>query len=201
MEIVILILSLGAFVGIIVWAVKYTKKINKRKIQFFSDFANKHNLQHTSNKYMLVMLNSVKGDYKGCQFEIYEQMQGSGKNKQVVTYVNFRNTPFDFDFKIGKEHIFSKTGKLLGMKDIEFGDAEFDKKFLIKSKEEDKFRSFFNFKLQEELRQIGSDLKSSIHAKDGTLSYYNYGPLPNQKQFDSFERVVGFMFKLIDEKS
>ncbi|MBD3637990.1 MAG: hypothetical protein HUJ25_11600 [Crocinitomicaceae bacterium] len=199
--IIAIVIGLGLLVAIIVWAVKYTKKINKRKERFYSEFAQKHGLQHSSSKYMMAMLNVVQGTYKGSPFTVFEKMEGSGKNKSVVTRASFENVPFDYDFKIGKEHIFSKAGKLLGMKDIEFGDEEFDKKFLIKSKDEEKFRAFFNYKLQGALKELKSDLASSIRVSDGTMTYMHYGPLPNEKTFRSFERVVDFMILLIDEAS
>lgn len=197
--VLLLIVSLGLFVGIIVWAVKYSKKINARKGIYFSELAQKHGLQHNSNKHMMAVLNDLQGTWNGYPFRIYEQMVGSGKNKSVVTYATFENVPFDYDFKIGKEHIFSKAGKMLGLKDIEFQDAEFDKKFLIKAKDEDKFRAFFNYKLQEELKMIKDDLKATIRVQNGTMTYSHYGPLPNEKVFKSFETVVGFMFAMLNE--
>ena len=196
---IILIIALGLFVGIIVWAVKYSKKVNARKGKLYGAFAEKHGLQHNSNKYMLNVLNTVEGTWKDYPFKVYEQIVGSGKNKTVMTYAVIGNLPFDYDFKIGKEHLFSKAGKALGLRDIEFGDAEFDKKFLIKAKDEEKFRAFFNYKLQDELKQIKDDLRSSIRMNDGTLTYANYGPLANEKAFTSFEKIVGFMFALVEE--
>lgn len=193
------ILALALFVGIIIWAVRYSKKINKRKGKFFQEFATKHGLEHTSNKYMMNVLNSVSGTWNNYPFKVYEQIVGSGKNKTVMTYATIENLPFDYDFKIGKEHLFSKAGKLLGLNDIEFGDDEFDKKFLIKAKDENKFRAFFNYKLQDELKQIKGDLRSSIRMSGGKLTYANYGAIPNEKAFTSFEKIVNFMFILVKE--
>ena len=200
MEVAIaLIIGFGIFALIIIWAVKYTKKINGRKSAFYSDFARKHNLNHSSSKYMLTALNVVEGVWNEMPFVIYEQMEGSGKSKTVVTRAIIENVPFDYDFKIGKEHLFSKASKMLGMKDIEFGDAEFDKKFLIKAKDEDKFRSFFNYKLQGELSNLQKDLAAAIRVDSGIMTYMHYGPIANNKRFESFEKVVEFMFLMVKE--
>lgn len=200
MEIAILVLALGIFVGIIVWAVKYTKKINNRKHEFYAEFANKRGFTHRQEKYMLAMLNTLEGEIAGCPVRIFEKMEGSGKSKQVVTRIVVDNTPWNFDFRMGKEHFFSKAGKMLGMQDIEFGDAEFDKNFLLKSKDEPQFRDLMTLNIQNELRMIKDDLRSSIYHTSGSLAYMNYGPLAKQDQFDSFERVVNFMEKLLSEK-
>src|SRR5690554_4569452 len=148
LPLLVIILGIGILIAIIVWLMQRQKKLNKRKHLFYSEFADKHNLRHTSDKYMMTMLNIVQGNWNGYPFAVFEEMQGSGNSKQVYTYAIFENVRFDFNFKMGKEHLFSKTEKILGLKGIEFGDAEFDKKFLIKSNDEDKFRTFFNYQLQ-----------------------------------------------------
>lgn len=197
MEILLLIGALALFIGIIVWAVKYTKKVNNRKIAYFENFAKLNNLDHSTSKNFLVLLNEVNGQLEGCQFQLYEKMVSSGKNKQVITNVQFSNTPFNFDFKIGKEHLFSKTGKLLGLKDIEFRDEKFDKTFLLKSKSEDEFRALMTYENQAKLMEIEKDLKASIHCTNGQLTYSYMGPLANEKVFNSCENVIDFMKRLI----
>lgn len=197
MELFILIVSLAVFIGIIVWAVRHTKKVNIRKAGYFEDFASRNNLTYSTSKYFLVLLNEVNGDLEGCQFQMFEKMVSSGKSKQVVTTIQFSNTPFHFDFRIGKEHLFSKTGKMLGLKDIEFRDEKFDKTFLMKSKSEDEFRALMNYEMQSKLSAIEKDLKASLYANNGQLSYSYYGPLANEKVFNSCEKVIDFMRELI----
>lgn len=199
LPLLVIVLGIGILIGIIVWMMQRHKKLNKLKHIFYSEFADKHKLSHRSDKYMMAMLNTVQGNWNGYPFAVFEEMQGSGNSKQIYTYAVFENVRFDFNFKIGKEHIFSKTEKLLGLKGIEFGDTEFDKKFLIKANDEDKFRAFFNQHLQDELKSIKNDLVSSIRLDNGVLSYYHYGPLLNEKKFHSFEQVISFMMKLIEE--
>ncbi len=193
-----ILLGLGILIGLIVWLVQRHKKLNKRKHVFYAEWANKYNLQHRADKFAMAALNTVQGHWRGYPFAVYEEMVGSGNSRQIYTYAVFENVQFPSNFKIGKEHIFTKTGKLLGMKGIEFGDAEFDKKFDIKAEDEPTFRLFFNQSLQEALKSIKDDLASSIRLDNGILSYYHYGPLLNEKKFHSFEQVLQFMMKLIE---
>ena len=197
MEILLLIGALAFFVGIIVWAVKHTKKVNKRKAAFFENFATINGLSYSTSKHILVLLNEVNGELDGCQFQLYEKMVSAGKNKQVMTTIQFSNTPFTFDFRIGKEHLFSKTGKLLGFKDIELRDEKFDKTFLLKSKSEDEFRALMNYEIQAKLMEIEKDLRASINCTNGQLIYSHMGPLANEKIFNSCEKVIDFTRLLI----
>jgi hypothetical protein len=197
MEFLILFLAIGAFVALIVWAIKYGKKVNARKVVYYQEFANKHRLQHSTHKHFFNVLNSVNGTLHDCTFQFYEEVQGSGKHQQFYAHIKFYNTPFNFDFKIGKEHLFSKAGKLFGMKDVEMGDDAFDKRFLLKSKSENELRDLMTYDIQGELTRLDPDLKGSIHCKDGVLVYTIIGGLPKETSFRSAEKVVDFMIELI----
>lgn len=86
--------------------------------------------------------------------------------KSLVTrlrapYVN----PEGFRFTIYRKSVFSDLGKLLGMQDIEIGDADFDEAFIIKGNDESKVRNLFdNPKIRQMIHaqpQIRLDVKDS----------------------------------------
>ncbi len=63
-----------------------------------------------------------------------------------VTYTRMRApyvNPEGFRFTIYRKGIFSDLGKLLGMQDVEVGDAEFDEAFIIKATDEYRVRDLF----------------------------------------------------------
>ena len=198
--ILIVVLFFLVLVGILVLTFRYAIKQNKKKTLIFTEFAKEHNLEYTFSKYMFATLNSVQGAYKGIHLNIYEKMVGSGKNRHVVTTATIANGNMTFDFSIGKEQFFSKTGKLLGFKDIEFGDAAFDKAFLLKSKSEDEFRSLMNYENQAKLTGIKDDLAGTIHCKDGMLSYSITGVLGYRKNREKFMNVLQFMIDLTNTR-
>lgn len=200
MEYLALILALAFFIGIIVWAVRHTKKVNQRKGQFYRDFAQKHGLQHSESKYMLAMLNECSGQIGELQVRVYEKMVGSGKNRQIYSNIEINNNGIPFQFKIGKEHIFSKAGKMMGLKDIEFGDEEFDKQFLMKSKDEEAFKRIMNMNMQSRLKEIKSDLVNAIRNDNSSMSYFHYGPLAKERQFKAFENVFDYMIELTKQR-
>ena len=116
-------------IGAIVWLIKFGKKINARKRLLFVEYAQKKGLTHSSTKHFLHTLNTIDGTMNDCHFQIYEQIEGSGKHQHVVAYIKFYNSPLNFDFKISKEHLFSKAGKMFGKQDIQMGNEEFDNLF------------------------------------------------------------------------
>lgn len=77
-----------------------------------------------------------------------------GKSKKTYTRIRapFHNTE-DFYFKIYHEHFFHKAAKYFGMQDIEIGDEEFDKQFIVKGNDE--------FKIQWLLDNVG--IKQSLY--------------------------------------
>ena len=66
------------------------------------------------------------------------------------------------------ESIILKAGKKLGLKDIETGNDEFDRKFLLRSDDEDLALGFLDRDLQEKILRI-SHLLPSIKIKDNRL--------------------------------
>ena len=64
-----------------------------------------------------------------------------------VTYTRMRApyvNPEGFRFTIYRKSIFSGLGKMLGMQDIEIGDAEFDEAFIIKANNEPRVQHLFS---------------------------------------------------------
>lgn len=201
MEIAVLIIALLLFVGLIVLLFRWVIRVNKKKVIMFQEWAQQLGLQHTQSKYMMNRLNDLQGQIDGLDVHVYEKIVGSGKHQTVVCNFSISPSPFNFDFRIGKEHFFSKTGKLLGMKDVEIGDEKFDKIFLLKSKDESQLKSVINYKIQGELMQVKDDLKSSIYANPEAVTYATIQPVTKQAHLASFEQVLRFAINLIKEHS
>lgn len=197
MEIVILIGFFALLIGIIVFAIRWGKKQNARKIEWFKQWALRLGLTHESKKRFLAKLNTLSGELDSHPVVIYEHIVGSGKHQVLYTTITFAPNPFDFDFKIGKEGFFSKVGKSFGAKDIEFGDEAFDKKFLMKSKEEGRFRTLMDFRMQEGLRNIEKQLTGDIISTNAGFTFSLVGGFSKEVKIEEFERVMDFMRDLM----
>jgi len=88
----------------------------------------------------------LEGNYSGYLVKISNIYHGSGKNKTVYTRFDI-HFPYacSFDFSISKQNFFSGIGlALTGTKDIEIGDPDFDKRYVIKGSNEETIKSYFN---------------------------------------------------------
>jgi len=66
-----------------------------------------------------------------------------GGYRTQATYTRFRvafENPEKFHFKVAPQGLLDSVGKLLGLQDVELGDTDFDKTFLVKSNNEARVR-------------------------------------------------------------
>jgi len=200
MDTLILIIILLTLVGGVVLLVKYAKKANRIKVELNMALANKLGLTYSLRKKGISKLCSLDGTRNGLPISIHEKIVGSGKNQRMFTAVSFSPSPFNFEFSISKEHFFSKIGKNIGFKDIEFDNFEFDKKFLLKSKQEDQFRQLLDYNMQHKLTGIYNVMKGQILSNSTEFSYTIPGGFAKQENVDDFEKVLAFMEALIQSK-
>jgi|GEM_PF-836071 len=74
----------------------------------------------------------LNGELDGVKVQAHTLTEGSGKNKREYTLVTARiNGRVPLDMKISREGFLQKAGKLFGKDDIQVGDEELDRQFLI----------------------------------------------------------------------
>jgi hypothetical protein len=79
----------------------------------------------------------VSGTYRGHALTLDTFTRGSGKSRTTYTrIVLFVNNAANIYLALYQEGVFSKIGKFFGMQDIQIGDEEIDRRFIIKSKPE-----------------------------------------------------------------
>ncbi len=201
MEFVILFGALALFVLVIIWAVRYARKQSKKKNDMYRALGLKLDMNYSETKHMLVKVPHLSGTRNERLFEIYEHIVGSGKNQTVYTNIRYHQSPHNFQFRIGKENFFTKVGKKMGFKDIEFDNMELDKKFLFKSKDEEQFRTLMDYKLLHDLEGIVPSIRGTIENKDGLLTYTVVGATNKQERFEELENVMRFMDKIIEKEA
>ncbi len=81
---------------------------------------------------------SVSGLYRSGPLRMEPFVFRSGRSSSTYTRITLPTpgAPSDFFLLINTEGIFSRLGKLLGMKDIQTGDEDLDRRFLIRGKPE-----------------------------------------------------------------
>jgi hypothetical protein len=80
----------------------------------------------------------VKGKYRGHELTLDTFRRGSGRNSTTYTrIILFVNNQSNLYLTLYEESVFSKIGKLFGAQDIQVGDEEIDRRFMIKGQPED----------------------------------------------------------------
>lgn len=194
-------LFVGLMTFLVVWVLRYGGKKNAEKNARFKEFGLSHKLTYSEKPYMFVKLPFLTGKIGDHTVDIYEKVVGSGKHQSYYTEINFSNSPHNFQFRIGKEHFFSKVGKKIGFKDIEFDHYELDKQFLFKSDNEGLFRALMNYKVLHDLEGLIPKFKGAIQHQNGMLNYSQLGVLSKPEQFEDLELILTFMTKLIQKSA
>jgi len=90
--------------------------------------------------------------------------------KVTVVYTRMRApyvNPDGFRFRVYRHGVFSDLGKLLGMQDVEVGQPEFDRDFIVKGNDEGKLRQLFANPKIRELISGQKDIDFSVKDDEG----------------------------------
>lgn len=122
----------------------------------------------------LLRFPAVHGTYRGHELEMYihQHTSGTGKNRHTSTSTRIAMTvdnPAGLHLDLSGEGALGKIGKRLGAQDIQVGDAEIDRRFMIKGDMEDEIRRIF---ASETLREKLLALPSLNLELDGTILRY-----------------------------
>jgi len=129
--IVIILLEVLFFVGVI--AMIYFSRRAREKA--WRELAESTGLTYESGGFF--GSSSVTGTYRGHSLTLDTFTRGAGKHRRIYTrivlFVNNRDNAY---LALYQESVFSKVGKFFGMQDIQVGDEDLDRKFIIKSRPE-----------------------------------------------------------------
>lgn len=153
---------------------------------------------------------SLGGTYKGFPVVVAREKRGSGENRMIVTYIALELTPEDkkemkdLKFILCRNSLLEKlllSVKLFSGERIKFGDEEFDKTFVVKSKSENKFRSFLDASLRRTLIKANAakHFDGDIIFRNGELRYEESGDMVNQERELRFEAMMDIMVLLAEK--
>jgi hypothetical protein len=134
----------------------------------------------------------IIGAYRGHSINLETFTRTYGKSRQIFTRVYLTlNCQSDFSLKIANENIFSKIGKKLGQEDIEIGNEEIDRRFVITGSSADAIkRVFYSMKLQQELQEF--------HARF-VVEAFNNSVLLEKRGANDREDQLRFMIDFISD--
>lgn len=106
----------------------------------------------------------VTGTYRGRNLVLSTFQRGSGKHSRTYTRIALTvNNWADIRMELYNEHVFSGIVKRLGMQDIQIGDEEIDRRFMIKGQPEEAVMNLLDSgTVRQKLREALS-LKIELH--------------------------------------
>ena len=112
----------------------------------------------------------VQGKFHDLPFLLQVAIEGTGKNRSVLTIMSVEIQDCPAGLTIYHENVFLKITKLFGARDVKTGDAEFDKAFVVKGSEPADVSAWLTQPRRSAiLRVIGQ--KPDIDIRDGCLRF------------------------------
>jgi hypothetical protein len=139
----------------------------------------------------------MTGSYKNYRLSLHTEIRGSGKHRQAYTILNISVPAAYADLEVYREGFFSKIGKAFGMQDIQTGNADFDKRFMLRSKDENFALDLFDMNLCGKLIDAIPYLSSGIYIKNKNMSYAEAGSLSSNRLRDRFIQVIPLCMEII----
>jgi hypothetical protein len=131
-ETVVIILLEGLFFVGVIAMLYFSRRAHEKA---WRELAESTGLTYESGGFLGSPL--VTGTYRGHQLTLDTFTRGTGKSRQTYTrMVLFVNNQTNAYLALYQESVFSKVGKFFGMQDVQVGDEDFDRRFIIKSRPE-----------------------------------------------------------------
>lgn len=123
-------------------------------------------------------LPTVRGQYGGRTLRFFSFTTGSGKSRQVWQALGLScANPHGLTLQLGSQNFLSAIGTMLGMQDVQVGDAAFDQRFVVKTSDPDYLRAALLPELRAELLQRWSQrcMGANVKLSGGEIVYAELG--------------------------
>jgi hypothetical protein len=133
----------------------------------------------------------IKGNYRGHPLTLDTFTRSSGKSSTTYTRIRLTvNNPSALSLAIYDENVLNKLGKALGMQDIQTGDEELDRRFIIKGQPEPVIANLFtSIGLRQKLLEARS---LHVEVKGRELHF-------EQRGAESNADYIQFLFDLLSD--
>jgi hypothetical protein len=109
---------------------------------------------------------TVDGERGGRAVRFFTFTTGSGKSRQTWQACGVRcENPQGFTFQLGTQNALSRLGTILGMQDVQVGDAAFDERFVVKTNDADFLRAALLPEVRAALLRCWASRATGAHVK------------------------------------
>lgn len=202
MPALIIILFVAVLGGIIAWALWFQKRQTEKSWMYFDKLGQAFGIPVHIPKITWISspMPMLQGEFKGRKMHVHTERRRTGKHTYYYTiltmYAPGTNT---FTFRLLKEGFFQKIGKMLGGQDIQTGDADFDKMFMLKSNSPELALQIFDPQLCGKILDHQSWIHSSIDLNNGALVYTEQVQLTNEKTLDRYINMTHLNMAILEK--
>ena len=163
----------------------------QRIVRAWRDLAERSGLTCEAPRFVLLQEPRVFGVYRGRSLTLDTYTTGSGRSRTTYTRIRIAvDNRANGSLALYDETIFSKIGKALGMQDIQTGDEEIDKRFILKGQPETFALGVLNsINLRQKLLQARA---LSIHLDGPELKFSQHGVVADVERLQ-------FLFELLSD--
>ena len=136
---------------------------------------------------------TVDGERGGRAVRFFTFTTGSGKSRQTWQACGVRcENPQGLTFQLGTQNALSQLGVLLGMQDVQVGDAAFDQRFVVKTNDPDFLRAALLPEVRTALLQCWGARATGSHVKlaGNEVVYAENGSFADTAVVDRMKAVV-----------
>lgn len=182
-----------AFLGFIIWAAVVQTRKGRENLTTLADRLGLALQEPVRRGPFSSGSRQLTGAFRNRPVRVYTFTTGSGKSRSswCALSMQVRTAP-GFSFKITGENLFTKAGRIFGVEDVQTGDAAFDEKFYLKSKQPEYIRAALIPEIRTRLldalrrhRQIGS-----FTIENGEVKYTEMGNFANRSVCDRFPTMI-----------
>jgi hypothetical protein len=188
-----IILAVALFGGILWLALHFNRKNTDKTWNNFIRLGEQIGIQVQKPELSIwnPKLAQMDGNYKGFRTHVYTKRVQSGKHTYYYTEFNIYLPNNDgFTLRLVKEGFFQKIGKAFGGQDIQIGEPDFDKAFVLKSSDENRARQIFDLNTTNLLLSNKENISSSFELNNGFLHYSEQIMLSNEKHLPRYAQMI-----------
>ena len=144
----------------------------------------------------------VEGNYKGKAVKVFHVRQGAGNNIRMYAAIQvLGRNPIDMTFSIEKKTWAHAFTKMIGSKQVMFGEREFDKKFVVKSNHPEVLQLVLSDSIRVGLLNLLEELgfDGEIQLEGNKMIYLEVGMINRTRRRKRYEKLVDLMSCLRDE--
>lgn len=170
-------------------------KISRAKVEWYKHLAQRLNLQHSSERFMLGHLNTITGNLDGNALKIYEKVTGNDNNSQYLhTFITFEPNPFEFEFEIGRK----QTG---AENNVTIDDPSIHTQFYFSSPQPEKLKPLITSDVLMVLNKVGDNLGTGIKSTTENFTHFQLGGPKREEQMQDLEDLLQLMRALVGNKN